>query len=221
MLYSRNSVYTLHNQPLSVVVQVTYLGVDISSTLSWSPHINKICSKASQSLGFLKRNIHSSKPCTKAAAYNSIVRPTLEYCSSVWDPYHQKDIDKIENVQRQAARFVANNYSKTPGTVSNIIQDLKWNSLQSRRQQFRLILFYKIVYEHVDINISNYLIPYNRQTRLHHHMAYQIPISTVDYHKFSFFPRTVAQWNTLPSYVVSADTIPGFKSALVASVFHP
>ena len=55
------AIYTLHNQPLSVVDQACYLGVEISSSLNWSPHVNKICSKASQSLGFLKRNIHSSK----------------------------------------------------------------------------------------------------------------------------------------------------------------
>ena len=87
------TAYTLHNQPLSVVNQATYLGVEVSSTLNWSPHVNKISSKASQSLGFLKRIIHSSKMETKAAAYNSIVRPSLEYCSSVWESYHHKDID--------------------------------------------------------------------------------------------------------------------------------
>ena len=200
------------------IKQANYLGVEISSTLN----VNKISSKASRSgLGFLKRNIHSSKMETKAAAYNSISWPSLEYCSSVWDPYHQKNIDKIENVHRHAARFVTNNYSKTPGTVTNIIKDLNWSTLQSRRQQARLVLFYKIVYNHVDINPLHYLTPYNRHTRHHHHMAYQIPPSTADYHKFSFFPRTVVLWNTLPTYVVSADTIPGFKSALPTLVFHP
>ncbi|KAH3784503.1 hypothetical protein DPMN_126310 [Dreissena polymorpha] len=53
------------------------------------------------------------------------------------------------------------------------------------------------------------------------HTKYNVPPSTADYHKFSFFPRTVVQWNTLPSYVVSADTIPGFKSVLSTSVFLP
>jgi hypothetical protein len=95
------AIYTLHNPPLSVVDQATYLGVEIAQ--HWAVYLS---SKASQSLGFLRCNIHSSKLCTKEAAYNSIVRPTLEYSSSVWNPYHQKDIDKIEDVQRQATRFV-------------------------------------------------------------------------------------------------------------------
>ena len=221
---TRNPIKTsfiLHNQPLSVVNQATYLGVEITSNLSWSPHVNKIANKASQSLGFLKRNLHSAKPSTKTAAYNTIVRPNLEYCSSVWDPYHQKDIDKLENIQRSASRFVTNNYSKTPGTVTNILNDLKWNTLQTRRQYSRLVLFHKIAYNHVDININHFLTPHARHSRRYHHLAFQIPTATVDYFKFSYFPRTVTQWNTLPSGVVSAESISGFKSALATSMYKP
>ena len=64
------TVYTLHNQPLTTVPQATYLGVEISSNLSWTPHINKITSKASQNIGFLRRNLHSARKSTKQAAYN-------------------------------------------------------------------------------------------------------------------------------------------------------
>lgn len=216
-----NTTYTLHNEPLSVVSQATYLGVEVSSNLSWTPHINKVTSKASQSLGFLKRNIHSAKKPTKVAAYQAIVRPTLEYCSSVWDPYTQKDIDKLENVQKQAARFSTNNYRKTPGTVTNIMTELNWNTLEYRRKTSRLTLFYKMVYDKVDVNPSHYLTPYTRQSRHYHHLAYHIPTSTVDYYKYSFFPRTVVQWNTLPSHVVSADSVTGFKSAMATLVMSP
>lgn len=93
----------------------------------WSPHINKI-TKARQKLGFLKVNIHSAHKETKTAAYHTIVRPTLEYCSYAWDPYTHRDIGKIVKVQRQTARFVNNNYSKSPGVVTDILKNLKWDS---------------------------------------------------------------------------------------------
>ena len=181
--------YSINNQPLLAVDQATYLGVEIHSTLDWSPHINKITGKANQSLGFLKRNFHSAKPATKSAAYKSLVRPTLEYCSSVWDPYHQKDINKLEKTQRQAARFVTNSYSKVPCTVTNALEDLKWDTLQHRRQINRLVMFYKMAHNHVDINLNNYLTPMYRQSRLHHHMSYIIPYTTLDCYKYSFFPE--------------------------------
>lgn len=46
---------------------------DISSSLYWTPHVNKVTGKAKQRLGFLKRNINSSRKETKTAAYNTIV----------------------------------------------------------------------------------------------------------------------------------------------------
>ena len=210
----KNTSYTLHNQPLTTVNQATYLGVELTSNLSWGAHVNKVSHKASQSLGFLKRNLHSAKPDTKTAAYTSLVRPILEYSSSAWDPYTAKDKAKIENVQRSAARYVTNNFDRTPGTVTNILTQLNWNSLESRRQTGRLVLFYKIVHGFVDIPCAQYLTPYTRQSRNYHHLAYQIPVATVDYLKFSYFPRTVCLWNTLPSHVVSADSVLCFKSGL-------
>ena len=197
------------------------MGIELAPNLSWSPHIGKITRKGSQSLGFLKRNIHSAKRPTKEAAYNAIVQPTLEYCSSVWDPYPQKDIDKLENIQRQAARFVTNTYDKTPGVVTNALKELEWKTLQSRRTQSRLVLFHKMVHGHVDVNPSHFLTPYNRPSRHHHHLSYQIPTSSTDYFKFSFFPRTVILWNLLPSDVVRAESIQGFRSALATTDLSP
>ncbi|WAR21546.1 LOW QUALITY PROTEIN: hypothetical protein MAR_015520, partial [Mya arenaria] len=168
---------TLHNEPLTRVQQATYLGLELLANISWTPHINKITGKASQSLGFLRRNFHSVKPETKATAYKSIVRPSLEYCSSVWDPFQMTDIQKLEQVQRRAARFVTNNYAKAPGTVTNIMNQLNWESLERRRQTSRLSLFYKSHYGLVDITASQYMTPYQRNSGHFHHLAYQIPHS--------------------------------------------
>ena len=47
----------------------------------------------------------------KSKAYLTLVRPILEYASSVWDPHLIKDSDQIEKVQRAAARWVTSDYS--------------------------------------------------------------------------------------------------------------
>ena len=58
--------YTLNNHILQSVPKNPYLGLTISSDLKWSTHISNICSKASSTLGFLRRNLrHCSTQCRK------------------------------------------------------------------------------------------------------------------------------------------------------------
>ena len=79
--------YILHGQVLEGVSSARYLGVDISSNLKWNTHVDRITANASRSLGFIKRNVKTKSPKIREMAYQSLVRPQLEYASSVWDPY--------------------------------------------------------------------------------------------------------------------------------------
>jgi hypothetical protein len=75
-------------------------------SLSLSEHISNTTNKASRSLGFLHRNLHIKSRKIKEQAYKSLVRPQLEYATTVWDPSHKNQIDKIDKVQRRAAQYV-------------------------------------------------------------------------------------------------------------------
>ena len=99
-----NTLYYLHGQALEAVTSARYLGVDISSGLSWNSHIDRITGNANSTLGFLKRNIKTKLPKVRETAYNTLVRPKLEYASPIWDPHLKDKISQIEKVQRRAAR---------------------------------------------------------------------------------------------------------------------
>jgi len=101
--------YTLHGQLLEIVDQAKYLGVDFSSKLSWGPHINHITNKANRTLGYIRHNIKTKNQKIREAAYKTLVRPQLEYASSVWSPHHKDKIHKIETIQCRAARWTINN----------------------------------------------------------------------------------------------------------------
>ena len=90
-----NTSYSMHGQALDSVDSARYLGVDITSDLNFTQHINGTTSNASKSLGYLKRNILTKHSGIREAAYKTIVHPQVEYASTVWSPQTKKDIHKI------------------------------------------------------------------------------------------------------------------------------
>ena len=103
-------------------------------------------SKANQILYILKLTLSKSTISVKQAAYKSLVRPVLEYSSSVWDPYYANLINSVEMVQRKAARFCLSRYRKTD-SVTDMLHILKWDSLTLRRKGSRLHAFSNIYHE--------------------------------------------------------------------------
>ena len=94
--------YQLHDHTLESVPGGKYLGVHISKDLSWNSHIQQTTAKATRSVGFLRRKPTRMPSDVKAQAYTTLVRPVLEYASSVWDPYTIQQINALERVSDQA-----------------------------------------------------------------------------------------------------------------------
>ena len=84
---------------------IKYLGVTITNDLKWNTHISNTCTKAIRTLGFLRRTLFSCPQNVKEAAYKGMVRPILEYGSSVSDPHPDKLQEELEKVQIRAARY--------------------------------------------------------------------------------------------------------------------
>jgi hypothetical protein len=51
-------------------------------------HVHNICNKANSTIGFLKRNLNIANKSVKERAYQSLVRPFLEYSSARMDVLH-------------------------------------------------------------------------------------------------------------------------------------
>ena len=136
--------YKLHGHVLKHVNEAKYLGVTISSDFAWNKHISNIVAKAGKNLAFLKRNLQSNSQSIKERAYKALVRPLLEYASPLWDPYTRENIKQLEMVQRRAARYVLNRYGNR-SSVDQMLETLKWPSLETRRKIMRLCTFYKAI----------------------------------------------------------------------------
>ena len=207
-----SSEYTMDGKKVKPVQSTKYLGVTINNQLKWDEHVENVCGTASKLLGFLRRTLHKCPEDIKEKAYKSLVRPRLEYSSSVWDPYKQKHIDKVEMVQRQAARFVKNAPHRLKAdqpSVTTMIKDLGWETLQSRRKNARLTMLYKITNELVAMPSHYHPRPQPHQRRGHpHQFLHHQP--SVDAYKYAFLPRTIIDWNALPSQVFTAESVNSF-----------
>ena len=73
-----------------------------------------------------------------------MVRSILEYGSIVWDPYLQRDVQRIEKVQRRAARFIVSDYkTQSQGFMTQTLKELGLPPLQQKRIYNRLSFFRK------------------------------------------------------------------------------
>ena len=204
--------YQLHGHILKSETSSKYLGVTIDNKLCWNNHIDNICNKANGSLAFLRRNLKISQTHIRANTYTTLVRPQLEY-AAVWDPYTEQNQDKLEMVQRRAARYAFNDYGGF-SHVTPMIQQLGWRSLLQRRADIRLIFFYKCLHGLVAVDLSKDLLPQTRETRGNHSQSYICPIDTRSYVNYSFLPRTIVQWNKLPELVATSPSLDTYREGV-------
>lgn len=60
-----------------------YLGVYLTTNLTWNNHINRMLESANRSLGFLKRNLRHAPAHLRKLAYTTLIRPKIEYASAI------------------------------------------------------------------------------------------------------------------------------------------
>ena len=188
---------------LENVESIKYLGVPITNDLKLNTHIMNICTKANRTLGFLRRNLYSCPQDVKEAAYKTMVRPILEYGSSVWDPYTQGLQDELGKVQNSTARFVARNHTREEGSMTGILEQLKRKKPKKRRKDNRLKLLYKGLKGKAKIPTGD-VIPKTRRRNNQHSMAFQMRSVSVKAYEYSFFPQTIRDWNVLPDSLLSS-----------------
>jgi hypothetical protein len=175
----------------------------LSEDLGWSKHIAKTASKASSRLGFVRRNLKNCPISCHKTAYIALVRSVLEYGSVVWDPHLTRDIDKLEQIQRNGARFITGDYkSRHEEAVTNMLKDLDLPTLQDRRTNAKLVFLYKVVEGLAPAIDPDTFIKPNRPKRqirfvkftdcvTNNTRSFAVPVSKTYQYRNSFFVDTI------------------------------
>lgn len=206
--------YSLGNVTITRTDKVKYLGITLTSNFNWEPHVENVCRGALQKLSFLKRKLRNTPPAVKLNAYKALIRPKLEYASVIWSPCQQYLIDKIERVQNLALRFIYSVYSRH-SSVSNLRNRANLEKLEQRRIISTLTFIYQLYHENFKLSRERYLQdPFKRSERTHHSKTIRQPVSHINVHKFSLFPRAIYYWNTLSEEAVNSASLESFVESI-------
>jgi hypothetical protein len=129
------------------------------------------------------------------------------------NPHNKDQSDKIEMVQRRAARYVTNRHHNT-SSVGSMLQHLGWEKLSSRRKKLQLMMLFKISNGLVDIPADLYLSTNDGRTRAGNKNTFKQQRARTDTLNHSFFPAAIKLWNSLPAVVAEAPDLKSFKQEL-------
>ena len=175
------------------------LGVYFSSDLSWSTHIEKILSKAYQTLFLIKRSFSNTSNITvKKQLYLSLIFPIVTYGSPIWWPYNLKDIIALEKLQRRATKFIVNDHSMN---YKSRLLSLNMLPLMYRLELFDIMFCVSSLSDSSSkshFNIEDYISFNSSNTRSGSHFKMNVRSATTNQLRHSYFYRLPRLWNSLP-----------------------
>ena len=107
--------------------------------------------------------------------------------------------------------MVTNDYGIC-SSVTAMLTQLGWSTLEQRQENQRLTMMYKVVHVLVAVPTTQ-LIPADSRTRSNYFKFRSIGINSTP-HRYSFFPRTIPTWKLLPAMIVEATSVDVFKRRL-------
>ena len=108
--------FTIDKKVIPSSKNITLLGLEVDSKLNFDEHTFKLCKKSAGQLNSLWRIGHLTGLEEWKILINSFIYANFNYYLLVWHFSSRKSINKIENIQKRALRFLLNDYSSDYGT---------------------------------------------------------------------------------------------------------
>ena len=208
--------YTMTNESeerreLSSVQHEKDLGVIIDTKLTFRDHVAAIAGKANRILGMIRRTFQFLDQNTFITLDKALVRPHLEYASTVWSPRFKRDMNTVERVQRRATKLV-------PGlkdmTYNERLRALNLPTLAFRRIRADMIQVFKTMKGIDDTDPTALFEVATYGATRGHTMKIMKKNCRLGTRQHFFTNRIIKEWNNLPQSAIDQETVNGFKNSL-------
>ena len=187
------------------------LGITLDEQLTFQKHIEAKTSKANQMLGIVKRTFRHIDKDVFLPLYKALVRPHLEYGTTVWSPLLMRNKRILEQVQCRATKLIPG-LGHLPYPERLIYLGLP--TLEYQRLRADMVQTYKLTHGLEKVAHDRFFTLDNTtRTRGHAFKITKLRTNTYMYAN-CFRHRIVVHWNNLPAEVVEAPTLNCFKSRL-------
>ena len=181
----------------------------IDPTLKFHVHASAATKKANQILGVVKKTYTTRDATSISTLYKSMVRPHLEYGNVIWGPFYVGDAKSVEAVQRRATKLIPE-LKNLPYELR--LKSLNLPSLVYRRKRGDMIQVYKIMNGLVRVNKDDFFHPSRHEQTRGHNQRIAKDKATKKVRINAFSKRVINDWNSLPEYVIKAESLNLFKT---------
>ena len=206
---------SMQNHQIIEVDHHKHLGVYLSNDCTWHHHINYIKEKAWFRVNTMRRLKFKLDRKSLEIIYTAFIRSLLEYSDVIWDNCAEYEKNGLDKIQNEAARIATGATKLVP--LNALSKEICWESLEQRRQNHRLTLFYKMFYNITPLYLSS-LVPQSVSNLSQYSLRNSNDLQTVNarssqyYH--SFLPSTTRDWNSLSTETKQSDSVNSFKQFL-------
>ncbi len=203
----------LDNDTLTNNEYVKYLGVQIDKSLSWSKHVQEVYNKLSPKVGLIRRLSKFLPKDTLICLYNTIVKPALEYCISVWGDCKVTDFIMLQRLQTRVARIICNNFDYNIAGIT-LVHELKWLTVSQLRDYQTAGMVFKSLNNQCPNYINDKFNKINDIRTSHTRNSTKhlvVPLVNKEYCKQGLSVKGPVLFNSLPDNVINAKSLNCFK----------
>ena len=148
---------TIEDCQIMPVKSQKLLCVYIDEHLNWTPHVDHLCATISSRSSLLKQLAQYVLENIQKTSYQGYILSLIDYDSNTWGATSNTNVERLNKLQKRAARIILNADYITPSTA--MFKRPEWMSINNRLKYNKAVFTYKAMYGLTPSYISDLLKP--------------------------------------------------------------